>query len=70
MPMRGQYYALDGSAGSPSSPLISTGNSTTYAARDLCHAPANWTGQTLFRDPGWQHTVLLPQLTSPVYMYR
>ncbi|TYZ63452.1 hypothetical protein PybrP1_007311 [[Pythium] brassicae (nom. inval.)] len=39
-----------------------TGGSTTYSARDMCHAPANVTGQTWFRDPGYMHKVILTQL--------
>lgn len=38
------------------------GSSTTYRANDMCHAPANITGQTWFRDPGYMHTVILTRL--------
>ncbi|DAZ94411.1 TPA: LOW QUALITY PROTEIN: hypothetical protein N0F65_003440 [Lagenidium giganteum] len=41
---------------------VRTGNSTTYEARDMCHAPANQTAQRLFRDPGFMHTVIMSSL--------
>lgn len=48
-----------------------SGNSSTYTASDMCHAPANITGQTWFRDPGFMHKVILTGLESgETYFYR
>lgn len=51
--------------------LHASGHSTTYRASDMCHAPANVTAQTWFRDPGSMHTVVLTHLEpSNRYFYR
>jgi hypothetical protein len=51
---------------------IATGKSGTYSANDMCHAPANQTGQDGFIDPGIIHRVLLTGLrpsTSYFFAY-
>ncbi len=48
-----------------------TGASHTYAASDMCGAPANITSAVCFRDPGFQHDVLLTELEpGQRYYYR
>lgn len=42
--------------------MITTGDSKTYSASDLCEAPANQSSQLWFRDPGYVHTVKLTGL--------
>eukprot|EP00047_Mylnosiga_fluctuans_P004384 m.234239 g.234239 ORF g.234239 m.234239 type:complete len:587 (-) comp12634_c0_seq1:55-1815(-) len=50
---------------------VFTGTTRTYGAGDLCSAPANQTGQTWFRAPGFQHTVELSDLTpDATYFYQ
>jgi len=46
-----------------------SGNSTTYSAADMCHAPANVTAQQLFRDPGYMHKVILSGLQHATRYY-
>lgn len=46
-----------------------SGNSTTYSAADMCHAPANITAQQLFRDPGYMHKVILTDLKHSTRYY-
>jgi hypothetical protein len=45
------------------------GKTDTYAAQDLCQAPANQTGPGQFQDPGWLHAVKLEGLV-PNHPYR
>ena len=52
-----QYELTDGSAR-----IEVNGNSTTYKASDLCHAPATQISAKFFRDPGFIHDVLLTNL--------
>ncbi|DAZ95963.1 TPA: hypothetical protein N0F65_009264 [Lagenidium giganteum] len=48
-----------------------TGTFTTYTASDMCHSPANITGQAWFRDPGYMHKVVLTGLDHDQrYFYR
>ena len=48
-----------------------TGKSHTYAATDLCNAPANQVAALKFRDPGFIHSVLLTGLkAATAYTYR
>lgn len=48
---------------------VAYGTSRTYSASDLCAAPANSTDNGAFRDPGYQHDVLLTglQLNTKYY---
>lgn len=48
-----------------------TGTTDTYAATDLCQAPANETGPGKFLSPGYLHTVALTGLAAnTVYYYK
>lgn len=48
-----------------------SGASTTYAAADMCHAPATTTSQLTFRDPGFMHKVVLQGLLpDQIYFYQ
>lgn len=50
---------------------LASGSTTTYAASDLCHEPANFTTQVWFRDPGFMHKVVLTQLQpGTTYFYQ
>ncbi|KAF0698960.1 Aste57867_10451 [Aphanomyces stellatus] len=47
------------------------GTSTTYAASDMCHAPATIVAQQWFRDPGFMHTIVMDELTlATTYYYQ
>lgn len=62
-------YGPHGAPLTHTSPSI--GGGTTYTAASLCGAPANTTGQALFRDPGLQHTALMSGLAPrALYDYR
>ena len=52
-----------------SSTAAKIGSSTTYAATDMCNAPANTTSQTMWRFPGWFHHVLLKGLAPATRYY-
>ena len=41
---------------------VANGTSITYAASDMCNAPANTSGPTKFIDPGYIHRVVLTDL--------
>ncbi|KAL9189142.1 hypothetical protein ACHAXT_011632 [Thalassiosira profunda] len=47
-----------------------TGYSTTYAASDMCEAPANMTGPIHYRHPGWIHRVYVDVAPDRRYYYR
>ncbi|KAJ0410582.1 hypothetical protein ATCC90586_007415 [Pythium insidiosum] len=50
---------------------VVAGKSTTYAASDMCEAPATTMGQRLYRDPGYMHTVVMPDLEPDAdYFYQ
>ncbi|EQC32020.1 hypothetical protein SDRG_10219 [Saprolegnia diclina VS20] len=50
---------------------LHNGTSTTYDASDMCHAPATTVGQTLFRSPGYFHTVVMDGLAPGTeYFYQ
>jgi hypothetical protein len=53
------YSTLPGVLSSGGGGLVATGESDTYHATDMCHAPANQTGQDGFIDVGNIHRVLL-----------
>ncbi|KAJ0389687.1 hypothetical protein ATCC90586_011015 [Pythium insidiosum] len=48
---------------------VVAGESTTYAASDMCEAPATTMGQRLYRDPGYMHTVVMRDLEPDVDYY-
>eukprot|EP00042_Codosiga_hollandica_P031311 m.189441 g.189441 ORF g.189441 m.189441 type:complete len:738 (-) comp53605_c0_seq1:112-2325(-) len=51
--------------------IVVYGNSTTYAASDMCDSPANTTSQDMYRNPGYMHSVLLTGLSYGLqYFYQ
>ena len=58
-PLAGAQRVRWGPHGNATLGLSAPATSSTYAAADLCGAPANVTGQTSFRDPGILHNATL-----------
>ncbi|OQR92284.1 calcineurin-like phosphoesterase [Achlya hypogyna] len=51
--------------------LVRFGSTTTYTAEDMCHAPATTMGQTLYRHPGYFHSVVMDNLEPATeYFYQ